>query len=159
MERELKKILMEIEHLIKDHEQRGNTHTQSVLQIAYEVIEPCANAACTLSDLKEILDSKTDTNVGGKCADCSRRKFYQIGYEDGKKDNDGWIPCSERLPETGEHVLVSFKSSGFLPVVAFLSEDRRWFMLQGAKGFDDVTNSVVAWRPLPDPYRPERSDE
>ena len=34
MERELKKNLMEIEHLIKDHEQRGNTHTQSVLQIA-----------------------------------------------------------------------------------------------------------------------------
>lgn len=36
MERELKKNLMEIEHLIKDHEQRGNTHTQSVLQIACE---------------------------------------------------------------------------------------------------------------------------
>ncbi len=56
MERELKKDLMEIEHLIKDHEQRGNTHTQSVLQIAYEVIEPCAKVARTLPDLKEILE-------------------------------------------------------------------------------------------------------
>lgn len=65
-----------------------------------------------------------------------------------------WIPCSERMPETGEHVLVSFKSSGFLPVVAFLSENRRWFMLHGAKGFDDVTNAVLAWRPLPEPYKP-----
>lgn len=56
MERELKKDLMEIEHLIKDHEKRGNTHTQSVLQIAHDVIEPCAKVARTLPDLKEMLD-------------------------------------------------------------------------------------------------------
>ena len=29
-----------------------------------------------------------------KCRECSRRKFYMQGYEDGKK-NDGWIPVSE----------------------------------------------------------------
>lgn len=75
MERELKKDLMEIEHLIKDHEQRGNTHTQSVLQIAYEVIEPCAKAARTLHDLKEILERDTakapikDTNSGVRYTD------------------------------------------------------------------------------------------
>ena len=33
-----------------------------------------------------------------KCGECSRRKFYMQGYEDGKK-NDGWIPVEERLPE------------------------------------------------------------
>lgn len=60
MERELEKTLMEIEHLIKVHEQRDNTHTQSVLQIAYEVIEPCAKVARTLPDLKEILERDTE---------------------------------------------------------------------------------------------------
>lgn len=35
-----------------------------------------------------------------KCRECSRRKFYMQGYEDGKK-NDGWIPVSEKLPEDG----------------------------------------------------------
>lgn len=75
MERELKKNLMEIEHLIKDHEQRGNTHTQSVLQIAYEVIEPCTKAARTLHDLKEILERDAakapikDTNSGVRYTD------------------------------------------------------------------------------------------
>lgn len=59
MERELEKNLMEIEHLIKAHEKRGNTHTQSVLQIAYEVIKPCEKAARTLPDLKEILERDT----------------------------------------------------------------------------------------------------
>lgn len=56
MERELEKTLMEIEHLIKDHARRGSTHTQSVLQIAHEVIEPCAKVARTLPDLKEMLE-------------------------------------------------------------------------------------------------------
>ena len=64
MERELEKTLMEIEHLIKVHEQRGNTHTQSVLEQAREIIELCAQAARTPSDLKKILERDT----AGACA-------------------------------------------------------------------------------------------
>ena len=59
MERELEKTLMEIEHLIKVHEQRENTHTQSVLEQAREIIELCAQAARTPSDLKKILERDT----------------------------------------------------------------------------------------------------
>ena len=69
-----------------------------------------------------------------------------------------WIPVEERLPEVGEHVLVSFISDGLLPAVAIISENGRWLMLQGAKGFNDVTEYVIAWQPLPEPYRAERSD-
>ena len=53
----------------------GNTHTQSVMQIAYEVIEPCAKAARTLYDLKEILERDAakapikDTNSGVRYTD------------------------------------------------------------------------------------------
>lgn len=77
MERELKKDLMEIEHLIKDHEQRGNTHTQSVLQIAYEVIEPCAKAARTLHDLKEILER--DAALEGSDMPEKEKQAYKDG--------------------------------------------------------------------------------
>lgn len=59
MERELEKTLMEIECAIKNNEQRGNTHTQSVLEQAREIIEMCAQAARTPSDLKEILERDT----------------------------------------------------------------------------------------------------
>lgn len=73
--------------------------------------------------------------------------------------NGGWIPVEERLPEAGEHVLVSFRSAGFLPATAIISENGRWSMLQGAKGFNDVTENVIAWRPLPEPYRPKKESE
>ena len=59
MERELEKTLMEIECSIKNHEQRGNTHTQSVLEQARDIIAMCAQAARTLSELKEILERDT----------------------------------------------------------------------------------------------------
>ena len=72
--------------------------------------------------------------------------------------NDGWISVDKRMPEAGEHVIVSFKCTGFQPVIAHLSEEGRWMMLQGAKGFNDVTNKVSAWRPLPEPYKPEGSE-
>lgn len=56
MERELEKTLMEIESAIKNHEQRGNTHTQSVLEQAREIVGMCAQAARTPPELNEILD-------------------------------------------------------------------------------------------------------
>ena len=59
MKRELEKTLMEIESAIKNNEQRGNTHTQSVLEQAQEILEICAKAARTPSDLKEILNRDT----------------------------------------------------------------------------------------------------
>lgn len=75
MERELEKTLMEIECAIKNNEQRGNTHTQSVLEQAKEIIEMCAKAARTPSDLKEILERDAakapikDTNSGVRYTD------------------------------------------------------------------------------------------
>lgn len=82
---------------------------------------------------------------------------HMSGKDTGVPTNDGWTPVEERLPEAGEHVLVSFRSAGFLPATAIISENGRWNMLQGAKGFNDVTEDVIAWRPLPEPYRPERN--
>lgn len=84
---------------------------------------------------------------------------HMSGKDTGVPTNDGWIPVEERLPKAGEHVLVSFRSAGFLPATAIISENGRWSMLQGAKGFNDVTEDVIAWRTLPEPYRPKKESE
>lgn len=77
-----------------------------------------------------------------------------------RKKNDGWIPVDKRdhMPEAGEHVLVSI-GTGFNPEKAFLSEDRRWMMLHAPAGYNDITDMVEAWMPLPEPYKPERRGE
>lgn len=86
MERELEKTLMEIEHLIKVHEQRENTHTQSVLEQAQEIIRMCAQAARTPSELKEILE---------------RDKPKQVVYEHEFEDNR-LISYVQRCKSCGE---------------------------------------------------------
>lgn len=110
----------------------------------------------------------TRSSRDNKCGECSRRKWYMKGYEDAlkedgvseafledckrvaqkyKKDNDGWIPVEERLPEEdgtylctldGELCGIEEPFTGMCGI-----EDRIW----------DEPDCVLAWRPLPEPYR------
>ena len=66
--------------------------------------------------------------------------------------NNGWIPCSERLPEEDGKYIVTVKNL-----------TGRWIMKNNVfvcnywdddfhfQGWDD--NEVIAWQPLPLPYR------
>ena len=68
-----------------------------------------------------------------------------------KHINDGWIPVEERLPEDGTY-LCTFK--GELCGI----EEPFTGMCGIENGVWDEPGYVTAWRPLPEPYRPERSD-
>ena len=144
MERELEKTLMEIEHLIDEHERRGNTHTQSVLQIAHEILEPCAKAAKTLSELEELLSREKDPEITRS-----------------SRDNDGWTPVEEWLPEEyGEYLVTIVPSAGYLwakRIIANFSDlmgiVKKPIFYTGEVGkidFEDITDMVIAWRPLPE---------
>ena len=67
-----------------------------------------------------------------------------------KHMNDGWIPAEEKPTEDGFYVATM---SG-----ALVDQEEPFV---GLAEFDDGEwvdgDDVVAWRPLPDPYRPERS--
>ena len=78
-----------------------------------------------------------------------------------KHMNDGWIPVEERLPEDDDFVLVTvtgiYNALTFSSAIQLASycKDDGWFI----EGYPDWENpNVSAWRPLPEPYRPERSD-
>lgn len=75
-----------------------------------------------------------------------------------EKDNDGWIPVEERLPEDPKETpvfdnkpleLYLVDIGGGYPLRAF------WNGKQFTDGWSIL--KVIAWRPLPEPYRPERS--
>lgn len=69
-----------------------------------------------------------------------------------KHMNDGWIPVEERLPEDDSMVLVTCQTKkGIRSVNRAYCDGAFWHGSGSMSG-------VIAWRPLPDPYRPERSE-
>ena len=74
-----------------------------------------------------------------------------------KQINAGWIPVEERLPTRGE----CEKDNNEFFVQTNTGERFSCEYDPLANGFDNplwcCNVPVVAWRPLPEPYRPERS--
>ena len=83
-----------------------------------------------------------------------------------KHMNDGWISVEERMPEEyGEYLVTIVPSAGYLwakRIIANFSDlmgiVKKPIFYTGEVGkidFEDITDMVIAWRPLPEPYRPE----
>lgn len=79
------------------------------------------------------------------------------------RDNNGWIPVGERLPEEEASVLVQWEKYDRHLNVTLTYLDVMWLDDADEKVFETINGvpngKVIAWRPLPDPYRPERSSD
>lgn len=80
------------------------------------------------------------------------REQYKKGYADGL-NADRWIPCGERLPEDYETVIASV--DGFIyPEARYSKEDGwEWAYESGADYWKKIEDYVIAWMPLPKPYK------
>lgn len=100
------------------------------------------------SDCADITDHHIGKEQGND--ECKEWSEQWSGYEDAEeKDRLGqWIPCSERLPENNTDVIVCFYSGT-------VTEMRYWGngIFQGI--YEHTTKVIVAWMPLPEPYREE----
>lgn len=81
------------------------------------------------------------------CGECNRRKWYQIGYEDGKK-NDGWIPVSEKLPEVGKMVKVTVHSSEWIGdyYSYWVPEEEKTYHPEERNVYDGYIDRVGMWK-------------
>lgn len=86
-----------------------------------------------------------------------------------KHMNDGWIPVEERLPEDDEEVLITYvdvvdeeemgidiTTYGYATLGGNRLSFKEW---RNPFRYFNGNYKVIAWRPLPEPYRPERSEE
>lgn len=74
-----------------------------------------------------------------------------------KEYNNGWIPCSKRLPKYDEEYFKKYNNDkqyivmckySYEPTVAHFSKEKIWY-------YDDFVkfNDVIAWQTLPEPYQ------
>ena len=87
---------------------------------------------------------------------CESKEEQNSVMENLKKVANPWIPITERLPETGDYILISFDNFS-LPDIGRYEVDENG---GGAfyPGDEDVSYASVgvivnAWMPLPKPYR------
>ena len=87
-----------------------------------------------------------------------------------KHMNDGWISVEERLPEEyGEYLVTIVPSAGYLwakRIIANFSDlmgiVKKPIFYTGEVGkidFEDITDMVIAWQPLPEPYIPRNQNK
>lgn len=82
---------------------------------------------------------------------------YLIEYNVEMKDS--WIPCSERLPETGTDVIVYYPYWQESPVqIAHLQHD--YYLWETSDGeYNLPAKAVTHWMPLPEPPESEAQNE
>ena len=85
-----------------------------------------------------------------------------------KHMNDGWIPVEDKLPKRTLDEKINNLYKKYLAFIDSVDgwdidmavydfwNDKKWRTAHD--GYEEIEN-VVAWRPLPEPYRPERSRE
>lgn len=120
----------------------------------------------------------TIANTGDEKLDCAYEqvgdaldKTIEIVKQEAAEYNNGWIPCSERLPEERDWYLAVFEEvdTGFigLPYIAdylmgshtkFTTEDG-WIIHNCSDREDESAEyyknlRCVAWQPLPKPFQP-----
>lgn len=94
-------------------------------------------------------ESVVQDEVWNALDELSTNKFVmKIVNEIAEEYNNGWIPCSERLPEgIGRYYIVSVKSA-----VSEVSYSRP--ALYEKDGFcTKIDEEVIAWQQLPEPYK------
>lgn len=80
------------------------------------------------------------------------RWFFDWAVEEASADSGDWIPCSERLPNDGEDVLIQpyWGREKYSYDVAEFCKDK-WYCNQYTLEKDEV----IAWMPLPPAFKGE----
>lgn len=133
-----------------------------------------------LEEMKEIKDGNRKEKLYAKYPphneDQKVLNAYSQGYEDGTDNfynavvdiirnhmNDGWIPVEERLPEEGKLVLVQIERYDKYLDMTLKDMDVMSLHDRDEKIFTSInripTGEIVSWRPLPEPYQPERTTQ
>lgn len=81
---------------------------------------------------------------------------YKTGYEQARFDYEQkWIPVTERLPEDEQNVLVTYKTTDKIHPCQYHADGSKnpWYSyIDQCRAHMNV---VLAWMPLPEPYKGE----
>lgn len=115
---------------------------QEVFEMIFERLE-------TLKNRNPFITTKNDKSLEASASRQTLDYAKQIVKEVAEEYNNGWIPCSERLPDETAHYLVTTDNHMKAMYAYWKHYEKRWFYFySNVEMFD-----VIAWQPLPEPYQ------
>lgn len=106
-----------------------------------------------------IVDEKNQIIKDGFCSEEEAAKWledaYGIKHEPKPQPKiGGWIPCSERLPDKWEDVMICYyndREEKHLSDIACLDDNGCWQLLRESGGYFpyNFKKKITHWRPLP----------
>ena len=121
-----------------------------------------------LKEIKEVIEENKVIELNGDCTVDRCIIDVALAWDSIKAIihnhiNDGWIPVEERLPEEKKSVLVQWEKYDRRLNVTLTYLDVMWLEDEEDVVFETINGipngRVIAWRPLPEQYRPERSEK
>lgn len=96
---------------------------------------------------------RIDCGIGMDCSICVMDKAKEIVQKVSEEYNNGWIPCSERLPEEyGDYLIwwTDITGNQYYEITEY-EPNNGWIgdIPQAVEG----KYSVIAWQPLPEPFK------
>lgn len=105
-----------------------------------------------MAELREKLKDYEDADEQGR--------LFKLAVSEEEEQNDGWIPCSERLPENDDDVLCWYEyrimqgtHEGEMNWKFGIGYYNKYFKRWGGEVSCGRDYKVIAWRPLPEPYK------
>lgn len=99
---------------------------------------------------------KIESQIKMSVCDTLKEIAEGMDYIDVRENKGEWIPVSERLPEKNVWVLVTVEKSGkcFQEIMRRSNYFEAWI-----DDIDYYTDEIIAWQPLPEPYKAESEDK
>lgn len=127
------------------------------MNVLEKILEEIGNASIKVSTVG--LPHKYFKAIGTKKIE----EIIRSNMDDVPDNNAGWIPVSEKLPEARQHdngepiEFIAMIKGAEVPTVLSINEQDEWFsydeMFYGEGRYNNY--DVVAWQPLPEPYKEE----
>ena len=148
------------EYLSQDMRDWNNAILRAV-EIVEELAEEYINTSTDISTKQQDLSTRIADDLSAvlkeaKSMGCKEVKYFhhiplgnvEIVVNALRAYKQGWIPCSERLPDEIGRYIVALKDGRSLEAI-YDNISKRFIMYE---------HEVIAWQPLPDPYNPEQKE-
>ena len=155
-----------VEEIIRSHmDDHPDTNVGDKDDTEEKIREHIAECIHRIDNIRSFIGSKEYTSNDEKCIrnievlKTSITALEEYLSSKKKNGNNGWIPVEERLPnQNGVYNVTRLIDDAFISDSAYFDGQDTWHNDNRVNHARPYLTDIVAWKPLPAPYKPKKQD-